>query len=301
MQRFYSNGKLLLTGEYLILDGALGLALPTKKGQDLLLEKGEPGWLTWESLDVDGNIWFRCTFRIEDLQYRVDLGDRETAETLQRILRKAKLLNPDFLSESSGHRVQTRLGFDRNWGLGSSSTLISNIAEWSATNPYTLLFESFGGSGYDIACARSSVPVLYRLERGKPEVRTSDFNPPFSDRLYFVFLNRKQSSRESIAKYRSLKIEKKPVEAISRISNGILKCDTLEQFEGLLREHERIIAGVLGLVPLQDREFMDYFGQIKSLGAWGGDFLLATGNEETPSYFSGKGFETVIPYRDMVL
>jgi mevalonate kinase len=27
---FYSNGKLLLTGEYLVLDGAKSLALPTK-------------------------------------------------------------------------------------------------------------------------------------------------------------------------------------------------------------------------------------------------------------------------------
>jgi hypothetical protein len=32
---FYSNGKLLITGEYLILDGAKGLALPTKMGQNL--------------------------------------------------------------------------------------------------------------------------------------------------------------------------------------------------------------------------------------------------------------------------
>ena len=301
MRRFYSNGKLLLTGEYLILDGALGLALPTKPGQDLLVEEGDPGWLTWESFDRGGNSWFRCTFRLADLQYRLDLGEPETAQTLQRILQKARELNPEFLPDSAGLRAQTHLGFDRDWGLGSSSTLISNIAEWSATNPYTLLFQSFGGSGYDIACARSSVPVLYRLDLGRPEVRTADFHPPFADNLFFVFLNRKQVSSESIAKYRSLKLEKKPMDVISRITRDIVVSDTLEQFEHLLREHERVLAGVLGLQPIQDRYFADYFGQTKSLGAWGGDFVLATGNEHSPSYFSGKGYDTVIPYRDMIL
>ena len=32
---FYSNGKLLITGEYVVLDGAKALALPTKYGQNL--------------------------------------------------------------------------------------------------------------------------------------------------------------------------------------------------------------------------------------------------------------------------
>ena len=301
MQRFYSNGKLLLTGEYLILDGALGLALPTRPGQDLVVEHGDAGWLTWESLDRDNNSWFRCTFHLSDLQYRLDLGQQETAGTLQRILQKARDLNPGFLKGTDGYSVQTHLGFDRNWGLGSSSTLISNIAEWSGIDPYTLLFQSFGGSGYDIACARSRVPVLYRLNQGKPEVQPAHFDPAYADKLYFVFLNRKQISRESIAKYRSLHIEKSPLDAISHITRSVLECTTLEEFEEQLREHEQLIAGILGLKPIQDQHFSDYFGQTKSLGAWGGDFLLATGNEDTPAYFSGKGFKTVIPFAEMVL
>ena len=35
MDAFYSHGKLLLTGEYLVLDGALALAVPCKLGQSL--------------------------------------------------------------------------------------------------------------------------------------------------------------------------------------------------------------------------------------------------------------------------
>ena len=33
--RMYSNGKLLISGEYVILDGALSLAVPTLFGQYL--------------------------------------------------------------------------------------------------------------------------------------------------------------------------------------------------------------------------------------------------------------------------
>ena len=39
-KEFYSNGKLLITGEYLVLDGAKAFALPTKFGQNLIVEKG---------------------------------------------------------------------------------------------------------------------------------------------------------------------------------------------------------------------------------------------------------------------
>ena len=30
MEKFYSHGKLLITGEYAVLDGAKAIALPTK-------------------------------------------------------------------------------------------------------------------------------------------------------------------------------------------------------------------------------------------------------------------------------
>ena len=36
---------------------------------------------------------------------------------------------------------------------------------------------------------------------------------------------------------------------------------------------------------IKENAFSDYFGQVKSLGAWGGDFVLVTGNEDTPSIF----------------
>ena len=48
MQNYYSNGKLLLTGEYVVLDGALSLAIPTRYGQSLTIEPINDSKLIWE-------------------------------------------------------------------------------------------------------------------------------------------------------------------------------------------------------------------------------------------------------------
>ncbi len=47
------------------------------------------------------------------------------------------------------------MNFDKNWGLGSSSTLINNISSWAKINPYDLLWSIGKGSGYDIASGQS--------------------------------------------------------------------------------------------------------------------------------------------------
>ena len=59
MQTFYSNGKLLITGEYVVLDGALSLALPTKYGQSLIVESINDQKLVWKSFDEKEDVWLR--------------------------------------------------------------------------------------------------------------------------------------------------------------------------------------------------------------------------------------------------
>ena len=66
-KEFYSNGKLLITGEYLVLDGAKAFALPTKFGQNLIIEKGNDQEIKWASFDSDGSIWFEDTFSFNDI------------------------------------------------------------------------------------------------------------------------------------------------------------------------------------------------------------------------------------------
>lgn len=306
---FYSNGKLLLTGEYLVLDGAKALALPTKFGQILIVEKIVEPQLIWGSFTNTGECWFEAVFDLPKLRLvsATFNSNKEgsadfIAETLLEILEEARNLNPDFLNVDGGYIVKTKLTFPRNWGLGSSSTLINSIASWAKVNAFKLLWNSFKGSGYDIACAQNNRAVFYQIKDKNPIIEQVNFNPIFKDNLFFVFLNKKQNSKEGIAKFRESKKDfSVELKRISELSEAFLVAESLQDFEKLIIEHEQIISSIIKIKPVKEKLFSDYFGEIKSLGAWGGDFVMVTGNEKTPSYFKNKGFEIVISYSEMIL
>lgn len=309
MKQFYSNGKLLLTGEYFVLDGAKSLAVPTSCGQDLTVESINEPQLVWQSFTNTGKCWLEAIFDLPklrlvsaDFEATEDGGNDTLAENLRAILIETQKLNPAFLTSDIGFLVKTNLTFPKNWGLGTSSTLINNMANWAHVNPYQLLESTFGGSGYDIACAQHNTPILYTRNAVNPLVQKVVFNPVFKEQLYFVYLNKKQNSREGIKRYKSLKGNlTSEIEQISKLSELFLTCEKLEDFENLMQEHEQLVSKTIELQPVQNELFSDYFGQTKSLGAWGGDFILATGNDDTPNYFKQKGFETVISYQDLVI
>ena len=299
----------MLTGEYLVLDGATALAVPTKFGQDLVVEKIKEPQLIWGSFTNTGECWFEAVFdlpklRLVNATFNSDKeGSAEfIAETLQNILQEARKLNPEFLQNDHGFMVKTNLTFPRNWGLGTSSTLINNIAQWSSVDAYQLLWNSFSGSGYDIANAQNDTPILYELRNQKPTVTSVDFNPSFKDQLFFIHLNKKQDSKDGIKRFKAKRDKiKDELHLISEISKQLLLVKELSEFEKLIAQHETIIASIIELPKVKDSLFPDYFGSIKSLGAWGGDFILATGNDKTLSYFKEKGYATVLSYADMVL
>ena len=58
---------------------------------------------------------------------------------------------------------------------------------------------------------------------------------------------------------------------------------------------------VLELSTIKEAVFEDFNGVLKSLGAWGGDFIMAFSKENPTDYFKQKGFETVIPFEEMIL
>ncbi len=299
MQKFHSNGKLLLTGEYVVLDGATALAIPTKYGQSLEIDISEKKEIHWQSYDENGSLWFEDFFDLKNFESQNK--ESEISKTVSKILREAQKLNPDFLSKYEGIQVKTTLDFPRNWGLGSSSTLINNIAQWAEVDRFALLANSFGGSGYDIAAAQSDAPILYELKNGNPKFRKIHLPWDFKDSLFFVHLNKKQDSKDGIARYKNASGDKKSLQRISDISNKLLLCYSLSDFETLMNAHEKIISEIIKLPTIKEQLFNDYPNTIKSLGAWGGDFVLATGNEIDMDYFKKKGFETVIPFEKMIL
>jgi len=309
LKTYKSNGKLLLTGEYVILDGAKSLAVPTKFGQDLVVEKIDEPQLIWGSFTHTGKCWFEAVFdlpklRLVNCTFNSDKegGAEFIAETLRDILQEAKRMNPDFLRAKNGFIVKTNLAFPRNWGLGSSSTLINNIASWAKVDAFTLLFKAFSGSGYDIACAQNDTPIFYEVENQIPKVEKIGFNPVFDDELFFVHLNKKQNSREGIAKYRrSNQNIQQEIKEISLLSDEFIASNSVKELGKIMVEHEQIVASIIKLQPVKKQIFSDYFGAIKSLGAWGGDFVLVTGNEDTKQYFLKKGYKTILSYKEMVL
>jgi mevalonate kinase len=299
-QTFYSNGKLLLTGEYLVLDGAKALALPTKYGQHLTVESGTNNEIHWKSFDADASVWFADTVAFADIRNKTAF-ENPIKNTLVSILNGALLLNPDFLDLSEGFHVSTQLTFPKSWGLGSSSTLINNIALWFNVDAFKLLQNSFGGSGYDIACAQNDSPIIYRLNNGKPEVQIVNFNPDCIENLYFVYLNKKQDSKAAIASYYKKQNNlEQMIPAIDAISESILRQTDLEAFSSQLEKHELLMSEVLEMQTVKAALFPDFEGTIKSLGAWGGDFVLAVSKENPIAYFSSKGYETIIPYHEMI-
>jgi mevalonate kinase len=300
---FYSNGKLLITGEYLVLDGAKAFALPTKLGQNLIIEKGSNKEIIWKSYDADGSIWFEDSISFSDISNKINIENESIKTTLTAILHEGYLLNPNFIDLSEGYTIATELGFPKSWGLGTSSTLINNIAQWLQIDAFTLLKNSFGGSGYDIACAQNDTPILYHLELGKPIVEKVIFSPPFTEHLYFVYLNKKQSSKTAIASYKINKKNNlaKTIASNDKITLEVLKATTLKSFASAIEKHEAEMSIILEIQTVKESLFPDFNGVVKSLGAWGGDFVMAIAKDDPTAYFASKGYGTIIPYDEMIL
>ena len=299
-ETYHAQGKLLLTGEYFVLDGALALALTTRLGQHFKVEPGKPGELSWQSYDDDGACWFNAMVEIPSL--KILSGEpTEPAQRLIQVLEQAFLLSEISLNSLAGFAITSQLDFSRHWGLGSSSTLISFVAHLAQVDPYDLLARTFGGSGYDLACALAKGPIIYQDRVAQPIA----FHPPFADQLYFVYLGKKQNSREGIQRYRALGEKvKASLEEINQLTLDVVACASLPEFEALMLRHEMIVGSMLDLPRAQNLYFSDYWGVVKSLGAWGGDFVLVTSDQSavtTKNYFQQKGFEVILSYGEMIL
>ena len=297
MPSYYSHGKLLISSEYAVLDGAKALALPTKFGQSLEVNPIENPEIRWKSFDHNGKLWFETTLQLPTFKTP---NTNDTAKRLSECFYAISKLKPSVFKTYTGFEMHSHLEFLQTWGLGSSSTLINNLAQWAKVDAYELLAATFGGSGYDIACAQHPYPITFQKTLKSPKIEKVLFNPSFKDQLFFVHQNQKRNSRKAIAAYEALKkVEKLDFSELNAITNTLSQTSTLEAFESLIIQHETFISKLIQHPPLKTTHFADYNGAIKSLGAWGGDFFLATGNEQ--QYFKDKGYNTIIPFKEMVL
>lgn len=302
MRSYYSHGKLLLSSEYFLLKGATALAIPTRFGQEMIVSETTKASFSLTSLDHDKQVWFSAEFPLSDFHNPNEANSYKDGATQRcfQLLKYIYSLRPDLFA--SGKAFVSSVNFPRAWGLGTSSTFVNNLATWAEIDPYNLLWSAFRGSGYDIACARCASPILYQLQGSRPNVKAVDFDPPFKAHLFFVYLNKKQDTGSAIGQYSEMLNDKQAVvEELSRLTLQMSECKDETDFCALIEKHEAIIARHTKQRPVKASFFPDYQGSIKSLGAWGGDFILAVGGGSTIDYFASKGYSTVLPYGSMAL
>jgi len=292
----------MLCSEYAVLQGATVLALPTKKGQSLQVEKLDnraPAILHWQSFDIDGSCWYSAEIALPHF-YIIESTDASVSIQLIRFLMTARAMNQSFLNEGSSYKVETRLEFGREEGLGSSSTLTYNISQWAEVDAYKLHFNAFKGSGFDIAVAEAGQPILYQVNHHIPTIETFHWEKPFNDLLYFVHLNKKQSSLNEIESFsKKPQFNTRQLEELTRVAKLLSHTKDYFEFCLLLEIAEEEVASAIGRSTIKQQLFQDYKGTIKSLGAWGGDYILATG-EDTIAYFTERGYTHIVSFNDMI-
>ncbi len=286
----------------MVIKGATALALPTRKGQQFELKTGTGSEVVWKALDHDGKEWFTANIDLMGFEI-IKSSDETLARKLAKVLTSACRDNSDFLSKWKKYRVTTKLEFPREWGLGSSASLIYLIAQWAEANPYSMYFDLESGSGYDIAATQAESPLLYTYKGDSLDISPVEFNPPFKDQLFFIPLGNKADSSAAVRSFLKKKTRKQDIEKASSLTARMLEANSLTQFNELIQEHEEFVGNILGETPIKQRLFKDFTGAVKSLGAWGGDMILATGNGkmDTTEYFQSKGYPTVIPFDELIL
>lgn len=302
---FRANGKLLITGEYLVLKGAKSLAMPTKLGQTMEIKTSNGSEVNWKAYDSEGEEWFHATLDLFDLKIE-KTNDEVHAEFLRKLIKMASRQNSDFLSQWKKYKIKTKLEFPLDWGFGSSSTIVYLVSQWAELNPFELYFELFEGSGYDLACAYADGPISYQLTEESVEIEDVDFSPKFKNKLYFVYLGSKQSSSASLAEHKTTlaKLPQTKIEEMSDMTDQFLKAKSLSAFQQLMTSHEEMVSGILKVSPIQKDRFPSFPGAIKSLGAWGGDFIMAASDaseEAVRLYFQDKGLDTVLTFDEIML
>lgn len=300
MGRIFSPGKLLLTSEYVVLDGAIALAVPTKWGQEFFFDEddNQQSLIFWKAKHQDQH-WLDITIDYKNWTI-VDTNLPDAAAFILKTLQNIQELGSTVFSDSKSYYLTTNLQFPADYGLGSSSTLMTNLAEWSGVDAFMLNELSLGGSGYDIAVAKAQSAILFWRENNDVNYEKVDFSPDFRRDLIFIHLGKKQDSREGIRLYRSKEKLLYLVRRFSEITQSVLQVKTLEEFSALMQDHEILLSDFLGLPTAKEKYFQDCPTFIKSLGAWGGDFVMSCRFENYEKYFIEKGYENVFSWENMI-
>lgn len=285
MQHFFAPGKLLLSGEYSVLQGAKAIAVPTKMGQHLKVSSVATDGARYRALDHLGNAWLDF--------------DITSPSSKEEILVRDILLGASSADYLQKFKLETKLDFPREWGLGSSSTFITLIADWLQLDVWELFFKHLSGSGYDVAVAQAQKAIRYHLSAPQKPSWEEVQVPQFFSNTYFLYLGKKQNSAKEVARFLAEKRSSDLIQSISNLSDDLLEIKDMESLENWMVAHENMTAELIGLEPVPNRVLPNFGGKAKSLGAWGGDFLWLS-RVENPNILKAAGFSSLIPFKEMI-
>jgi len=285
MKHFFAPGKLLLSAEYSVLEGAKAIAVPTIKGQHLTVETQADKALKYRALDEKGEPW---------LDFQLGMAQSSEEKLVEAILVDACGTQvPEYC------KLESRLDFPRAWGLGSSSTFISLMAQWLEADVWELFFKHLKGSGYDVAVAESGHTIQYQLlANQKPSWEKVEI-PNFFKDSYLLYLGKKQNSAREVDRYLSKVRSADLVQKISDLSEELLQLSDIPALANWMEVHEAYTAELIGREPLPLQILPNFKGQAKSLGAWGGDFLWLSEAPETEE-LKAAGLNQVFAFSELV-
>lgn len=294
MQTFRSSGKLLLSGEYTVLQGAQAVAVPTMLGQSLRFQaRPAQAELHWQAKDHRGGVWLEARF---DAALNL-LEKKGPVDLLQ------KLLNHCFengLPKAFYGQVLTQLEFPQAWGLGSSSSFTHLIAQWTGKPLMPLYRSAFQGSAYDVFCAEAQAPILYRLQEEHAHFHPVNLPACFAE-TYLVYLGQKKDSQHAVLDFQNKAIRAAALQEIDRLSGALLQLKSPSALQEWMQTHEKLTGSLLQQAPIGESRFRDFAGTVKSLGAWGGDFIWVLPDEpDGMRYFEERAYEPIKAFTALI-
>lgn len=293
--KYTASGKLLLFGEYFVLKGSPCFAVPLKFGQNLEIRYSDDPGVFWEVNDPYGQ-WIKVQFD-EELNV-LEATDKKQASQIRKVLRIIQKSKPDIVW--NGLSFHFSIDFDRSFGFGTSSTFLSLLAQWSGVNAYDLLAHTFRGSGYDIAAAQEKKAFTYTVDDRL--INRFEIHENIQQQVLFVYLGNKQKSSSEVQRFSSLTVSQEQMGIMHKIVGEATECKEIEVWEALMEKSEDLLSSVLKTEKVKEKLFADYPYAIKSLGAWGGDFVMATCRdiEEAKAYFQKKNKQPVFLYKELI-
>ncbi|MCX6231787.1 MAG: GYDIA family GHMP kinase [Bacteroidetes bacterium] len=298
-----ANAKLLISGEYLVMNGAKALAFPLCFGQEMCVNLFPEPLLKWKSKQLD-DIWFTASFNLYNFEV-ISTSDDRIANELSCMLQFARNLNEEFLLTRNGYTVEVNADYPLEWGLGSSSTLISMLARWANVNEYALFRMISAGSGYDLACATQQQPVFYQLVNNMPVITTAEVGNGIKKHCLFAYLGNKQNTNHEIEQYnKSANPASEVIHRISELSDNFCKASDSYEITAVMDEHEAVMSSVLNKTAIAMQRFPAFNGSVKSLGAWGGDFAMFAGHQPIEAMreeIKQFGITTIFSYDELLI